>query len=386
MWRILIINYEFPPLGGGGGIACYQIARELAKNHHVDYLTTRFRGLPKFEVVDEINIHRVLVFGRKELSTATFLSLLTFFPSSLLSGIKLCRWNKYTLLWTWFVIPSGVTNVLLCKLFSVPHILTIIGGDVYDPSKKWSPHKFFLLRKIVNWIMNNSKIITSISTDTKRRASQYYKTNTAIKPIPLGFVEPNFKEVTRRELGLSDEDIILISVGRLIKRKAYQYAIRAVSKLPYQNIKYLIIGDGPEEDNLRKLAKELNVAEKVEFLGFVPEEKKFQYLSISDVYILSSLHEGFGIVFLEAMHCGLSIVATNNGGQTDFLVDGRNALLVPIKDSYALAEKIIELVEDKVIRSEMSSANRKDVQNFYIEKIAQKYMKIYEEVTAEVRE
>lgn len=384
--HILVINYEFPPLGGGGGVACYHIARELAKNYQVDYLTTGFKGLPKFEVIDGINIHRVSVLGREELSTATFLSMLTFVPSSLLAGIKLCRRNEYNLIWTLFVIPSGVTSVLLSKLFSVPHILTIIGGDVYDPSKRWSPHKFFLLRKIVNLIMNNSKIITSISTDTKKRALQYYKTNIAIKPVPLGFVKPDFKKVIKRELGLSDEDIILISVGRLIKRKGYEYAIQAVSQLPYQNIKYLIIGDGPEEENLRKLVKELKADKKVEFLGFVSEEKKFQYLSVSDIYILSSLHEGFGICLLEAMHCGLPIVATNNGGQVDFLVDGRNALLVPIKDSNALAEKIIALVEDKVIRLEISSTNRKDIQNFYIEKIAQKYMNIYEEVAAEVRE
>lgn len=375
--RLLVINYEFPPLGGGGGIACYHIARKLAKNHHVDYLTTGFRGLQKFEVVDEINIHRVPVLGRKELSTATFLSMLTFFPSSLLEGIKLCRRHEYNLIWTWFVIPSGVTSVLLSKLFSVPHILTIIGGDVYDPSKRWSPHKFSPIRKIVNWIMNNSKIITSISTDTKRRALQYYKTNTAIKPVPLGFVKPDFKKVIRRDLGLSDEDIILISVGRLIKRKAYEYAIQAVSKLPYQNIKYLIIGDGPEEDNLRELAKELKVDEKVEFLGFVSEEKKYQYLSCSDIYILSSLHEGFGICLLEAMHSGLPIIATNNGGQTDFLEEWENALLVPIKDSEILAEKIIELIENKNLREEIAENNKKDIKKFYIEDTAKEYEKLF---------
>ena len=375
--RLLVINYEFPPLGGGGGIACYHIARKLAKNHHVDYLTTGFRGLQKFEVVDEINIHRVPVLGRKELSTATFLSMLTFFPSSLLEGIKLCRRHEYNLIWTWFVIPSGVTSVLLSKLFSVPHILTIIGGDVYDPSKRWSPHKFSPIRKIVNWIMNNSKIITSISTDTKRRALQYYKTNTAIKPVPLGFVKPDFKKVIRRDLGLSDEDIILISVGRLIKRKAYEYAIQAVSKLPYQNIKYLIIGDGPEEDSLRELAKELKVDEKVEFLGFVSEEKKYQYLSCSDIYILSSLHEGFGICLLEAMHSGLPIIATNNGGQTDFLEEWENALLVPIKDSEILAEKIIELIENKNLREEIAENNKKDIKKFYIEDTAKEYEKLF---------
>jgi glycosyltransferase involved in cell wall biosynthesis len=372
-----MINYEFPPLGGGGGVACYQMARELARNYQMDYLTTGFKELPKFEVIDGIRIHRVSVLGRKELSTATFLSMLTFFPSSLLTGIKLCRRNGYNLIWTWFVIPSGVTSVLLSKLFSVPHILTIIGGDVYDPSKRWSPHKFFLLRKIVNWIMNNSKIITSISTDTKRRALQYYKTNTAIKPVPLGFVKHDFKKVIRRELGLSDEDIILISVGRLIKRKGYEYAIQAVSKLPYQNIVYLIIGDGPEEKNLTNLVKKLKMERKVKFLGFVSEEKKFQYLFVSDIYVLSSLHEGFGICLLEAMYCSMPIVATDNGGQTDFLVNGVNALLLPIKNSGILAEKIVQSIENNNLRNKMAENNRRDIKKYYIKNIAKGYEKLF---------
>jgi len=124
--RILMLNYELPPLGGGGGVACYQLARELSKTHQVDYITTAFKGLPKFEVVDGINVYHVPVLGRKELSTATFISLLTFFPSSFLKGINLCRKNNYSLIWTWFVIPSGITSILISKLFHVPHFLTII--------------------------------------------------------------------------------------------------------------------------------------------------------------------------------------------------------------------------------------------------------------------
>ena len=381
--RVLMINYEFPPLGGGGGVACYQIAKELAKNHDVDYLTTGFRGLPKFEVLDGIHVYRTSVLGRKKLSTATFLSMLTFFPSSLLMGIKLCRKNKYDVINAHFVVPSGPTGIALSKIFGIPIIISVHGGDIYDPSKKWSPHRHFLFRKVIKWLLNKSDNITAQSNNTKSNTINYYKFNKQITIIPLGFTKPKFKEAKRKELGFSEKDNLLISVGRLIKRKAYEDAIQAISKLPYQNIKYLIIGDGPEEYNLRNLAKELKVDEKVKFLGFVPEEKKFQYLTVSDIYILSSIHEGFGICFLEAMHCGLPIVATNNGGQTDFLVDEQNALLVPIKDSDALAEKIVELIENKEKRLEMSSTNRKDIQNFYIEKITKQYVNVYKDVIIE---
>jgi len=378
--KILMVNYEFPPLGGGGGVACYHIARELAKTHSVDYLTTAHKGLPKFEVVDGINVYRVPVLGRKELSTATLLSMFTFFPSSLAKGIQLCKSNQYDVINTHFVIPSGPTGIFLSKLFKLPIVMSIHGGDIHDPSKKSSPHKHFLLRKIISLLLSHSDDIIAQSNNTKNNANKYYSPDKEISVIPLGFVVPEFAKTTRNELVLSDDDIILISVGRLVKRKGYEYAIRAISKLSNENIKYLIIGDGPEEENLKKLIRNLGLDEKVKFLGFVSEEKKFQYLSISDIYVLSSLHEGFGICLLEAMYCGLPIVSTNNGGQTDFLVDGENALMVPIEDGEALAGQIERLIDDKQSRLRMIKNNKTDIARFYIGNIAVKYERIFEGV------
>ena len=375
--KILMINYEFPPLGGGGGVACYHIARELAKTHSVDYLTTAYRGLPKFEVVGGINVYRIPVLGRKELSTATLLSMFTFFPSSLAKGIQLCKSNQYDVINTHFVIPSGPTGIVLSKLFKLPIVMSIHGGDIYDPSKKSSPHKHFLLRKIVNLLLNHSDEIIAQSNNTKNNANKYYSPDKEITVIPLGFVVPEFEETTRKELNLSDEDFVLISVGRLVKRKGYEFAIQAISKLSHKNINFLIVGDGPEEENLKNLVKQLGVTTKVTFLGFVPEDKKFQYLSVSDIYVLSSLHEGFGICLMEAMHCGLSIVATNNGGQTDFLVDGKNALMVNIENSDVLTEQIENLIKDRKLRLQMGVSNKEDVKNFYIKNIGSEYERIF---------
>ena len=381
--NILMINYEFPPLGGGGGVASYHIAKELAKTHEVDYLTTAFKGLPKFEVVDGINIYRVPVLGRKELSTATLLSMVSFFPSSLAKGIKLCKLNHYDVINAHFVIPSGPTGIILSKIFKIPIVMSIIGGDIYDPSKKTSPHKHIILRKIITWLLNKSNEITAISHDTKQNANEYYSPLKEITVISLGFVIPEFEKTTRNELGLSENDVILISVGRLVKRKGYEYAIQAVSKLHHKNVKYLIIGDGPEENDLKSLAKSLEVEDKIDFLGFVSEDKKFQYLSVSDIYVLSSLHEGFGICLLEAMYCGLPIISTDNGGQTDFLITRENALMVPIEDSEAIANQIVNLMNDKILRYNMSKNNTKDIKKYYIENVASKYESVFESVMSQ---
>jgi glycosyltransferase involved in cell wall biosynthesis len=384
--RILILNYEFPPLGGGGGIACFHLARELAKKNQIDWLTTGFKKWPKYEPVDGIHVRRVLAFGRRDLSSGTYLSMLLFIIPSLIKGLNLCRKNKYDLIWSWFAVPSGITGIIISKIFCIPHALTIIGGDIYDPSKKWSPHRVFIFRKVNEIVINNSNIITSVSNDVKEKATKHYDLHVPIKPIPIGFVRPTFKRVERKELKLSNEDIILISIGRLVKRKGYEYAIVAVSKLPNQNVKYLIIGSGPEEENLRKLIGDLNVNDKVELLGFVSDEMKFQYLFNSDIYVLSSLHEGFGICLLEAMYCGLAIVSTDQGGQTDFLAAGRNALYVPIKDYNALTNKIYELIENKKKLLDMSKANREDMKKYYIENIAQLYEDAFKDIIQEAKE
>jgi len=377
--KILIVNYECPPLGGGGGVACYQIAQELAKTHQVDYLTTGYKDLPRTEQKDGITIYRVPVMGRKDLSTATLLSMISFFPACLFKGILLCSKNNYDVINAHFVIPSGLPAVFLAKIFRKPLVISILGGDIYDPSKKWSPHRHSSLKLLIGWLLRQADHIVAPSSNTKENALRYYNYNGQIETIPLGFVQPSFRRVTRADLGLPEDQIILVSVGRLVKRKGYEYAIRAVSQLVQQGhqVKYLIIGDGPEEMTLRGLAKELKIEKDVIFSGYVTEEVKYQYLSQSDIYLLPSLHEGFGICLLEAMYCGLPIVATNNGGQTDFLIDGKNALLVPTKNWEILAETIDEICCDKSKMSKMSANNKEDIKRYYIQEVAMQYEKMF---------
>ena len=375
--KILFINHEYPPLGGGGGIVTFQIARELVNRHKVDILTSGFKGLKNNEIEDGINIYRVPVLNRKSRDTATFLSWLSFFPMSLWKGIKLVKQNRYNVINAHFAIPSGLIGIILSKLFNIPNILSIHGGDIYDPSKKHSPHKHYFLRKIISYVMNKSDKIVAQSNDTKKRALQYYKVKKEIEIIPLGLIKHSFNKVDRKNLALSDEDFLIISIGRLIKRKGLQYLFYAIQKLGNKRLKLLIMGEGPEKESLKMLSQKLGLEGQVKFLGFVSEEKKYQYLSVSDLFVLPSLHEGFGIVFLEAMHCGLPIITTDTGGQTDFLKDGENGFLVPVGDVDSLAEKINLLYNDSGLRRKISDTNRKDVKNFYSETMAGKYENIF---------
>lgn len=378
--RILLLNYEYPPLGGGGGIETRDLAEELAKRHTVHVITTWYAGLPRVETVRGVTIHRVRVWGRTALPTATLRSMLTFVPAAVMAGIGVIRRVRPDICNAHFVVPSGLPAVVLAALFRLPLVVTLIGGDVYDPSKGVSPHRHAVLRWTIAVILRRADALTAISRDTKERALLYHGAPAAIDVIPLGFVTPSFARVSREELSWSREDTQLITVGRLVSRKAYGDLLQGFAQMTLRAVVLHVVGEGPLADELADKSRELGIAERVVFHGRVTEERKFQLLAEADVYVSASVHEGFGICFLEAMSVGLPIVATDTGGQTDFLVAGRNALLVPPRRPEQLAHALDWLVGDRKLRQSMSDANRETVARYLMPKISRLYEEVFTRV------
>jgi glycosyltransferase involved in cell wall biosynthesis len=379
--KILLVNYEYPPLGGGGGIAMMEIAEELATRHSVHVLTS---GAPGLEAVSrhpsvDLTVHRAPVLARRhDRATASFLSMLGFLPSGIRLGNRLFDQLQFDVVNTWFAIPSGVTGGWLAKKHRVPHVLTVIGGDIYDPSKWYSPHHFSPSGSAVKWALRHADEHVAISSDIANRTREYFRFDKNIDVIPLGIRKPRFGEVTREHLKLLPGRRYIVTVGRLVRRKDYPTLIRAISVLDRADVDLLMIGDGPEHQNLQALANELGVGDRVRFLGFVSNEVKYQVLANSDLFVLASLHEGFGVVYLEAMFCGLPIIAANQGGQVDILDDGTTGGLVDIGNVEQMASAIRTLIDDPDLRSKIGHANRIRAENYSISRIAERYEKIFE--------
>lgn len=376
MKRALILNYEFPPLGGGGGRVSYNLARGFARRGFaVDVVTSRYPGLPGREQRDGIEIFRVPVLGRKERQTATFISMFSFLVPGFLCAVRLCARNRYTFVNTHFVLPTDPLGVALSAFFSIFNILSIHGGDIYDPSKKNSPHRSVFFKPVVRFLMNHSDRVVAQSSNTRDNAARYYHPDRDIDIIPLAYEPLRFYPVSRKDIHLSEDKKYIISVGRLVKRKGFEYLIKALVFMN-DNVEVLIIGDGREKQQLVELAGRLGLEGRVHFLGQVSEEKKFQYLANADIYVLSSLHEGFGIVLQEAMQVGLPIVSTNQGGQVDIVKDNINGILVGIKDEQALAEAVTKLLNDEALIARMSENNRSCLKKYSIGAIVDRYLSL----------
>lgn len=372
--NILMINYEYPPLGGGGGVVCKMLAEALVDRHEITVITSRFGHQSLYETLNGVELIRAPVLFRSDRNAATIVSMLAFFPASLWIGLKLLRRKHFDIIHSMFAIPSAPSGLLLSKFFRKPHLLTVFGGDIYDPSKKLSPHQTPVLRQTVKSVLHASDRVVTMSEDIRRRTYQYYyRISRKIRLIAGGIPKPCFTAGSRDAYDFDAHDILLVTIGRLVPRKAVHELIHVVKRLNDSRVKLLVIGDGPERARLERCANDLEVRDQVCFGGNVDENEKFVLLNFADIYVSTSQHEGFGLVFLEAMSVGLPIVCYNNGGQTDFLKDGRTGVLVELGNQEMFVKKLRALIANPGLRKRMVAFNRHYINEFYIDHIANQY-------------
>ena len=377
--RILFCNYEYPPLGGGGGVVMAALARELARRHEVTVLTSRAKSLAAFETDRGVRVIRVPVFFRTQLSVANFPSMLAYLPMAAMRGFGFGR-GAFDVINTHFAVPSGPVGQLLAAYYRVPNVLSIHGGDLYDPSKKLSPHRHAWLRAAVRKLLLAADAVVGQSRNTVGHVEEIYGVTRQVTLIPLGIERPPaVGAVPRTEFGLPPDAFVLVTVGRLVARKNTVQLVRALAATNLAAAHLMIIGDGPDAPEIRRAADELGIRQRVHLLGQVADARKYRALASADAFASTSQHEGFGLVFLEAMAFGLPVVCYDHGGQTDFLTTGRNGHVLPLNDLGAFARAIVDLYENSQRRLAIGRYNRGAVEDFYIDRCAERYEAVFRE-------
>ncbi len=267
----------------------------------------------------------------------------------------------------------------LSHLGQIPNVLSLHGGDIYDPSKSMSPHRHAVLRFWIKRLLRRADVIVGQSRNTLANMRRFYTPEIAGSRIPLAINRPPAGVASRQEYGFEDDELLLVTVGRLVARKGIDKLISMMEGFKNQRVRLLVMGTGPQEQFLKEETQKRQLGDKIVFMGYVEEAEKFRVLRMSDLYVSTSQHEGFGLVFLEAMACGLPVVCYDHGGQTDFLRDAKTGYMVTLNDLELFKERCQLLINSPELRQTMGENNKGHVEEFYIDTCASKYLSLFKE-------
>ncbi len=376
--KILFCNYEYPPLGGGGGVVNAWLAEALAVKHDVTVLTSSAYGLSADEMINGVRIVRVPVYFRNKLQAANIASLAAFVVNGIQRGKQLIQEQQFDVINTHFVIPTGPVGHILAKRAGIPNVLSVHGGDLYDPSKYLSPHRHFFLRLPARYLLKKANAVVGQSKNTNENVHTYYGEDVQCKLIPLGIPRVQFESSARERYQLANEDFVLITVGRLVSRKGVEQLIELMRRMADTRIKLVVVGGGPKKEELEELSVQRGVRERVLFTGQASDEDKVNLLACADLYVSTSQHEGFGLVFLEGMAAGLPVVCYDHGGQTDFVANDENGYLVELNDLTTFESRIRQLLSDRQLKERLSAGSLSTVEEYFIDSCAAKYESLFE--------
>jgi glycosyltransferase involved in cell wall biosynthesis len=363
-----MLNFEFPPLGGGASPLCFDIAKRIIKEgHSIDLITMNYKGLKKYEKIEGINVYRVPCIRRKK-EYSTTLELFTYLPTAFLKALKLTKKNKYDINHTHFIIPTGIISYLLKKIRKLDYVITSHGSDVpeYNPDRFKLEHK--LIIPMWKLIIKNAKRIITPSEHLKNLILKKYKTD-KIKVIFNGI---NIEEKVEEE-----KEKIILFAGRLLERKGVQYIIEAIENLDLKGYKVIIAGDGPYRKKLEQIAEKRK--SKVQFIGWIDQKKLKKLYSISKIFILPSTQESFGMVIAEAMEKNMAVICGKGSACSEVL--GKTGILVNPTSSKQIKKAIEYFIKNPDMIQKAGELGRKRVTKlFNVEDIAKNYINSYLDV------
>ena len=277
---------------------------------------------------------------------------------------------------------GGVITRLATRKTDVSVIYTAHGFHFYQgaPWLNW-----LLYYPIEKWLARYTDVLITINKEDYERAKRSFKAG-RIEYVPgvgvdvekCGSVVVD-RKAKRKELGLAEDDFVLVSTGELNDNKNHKTVIHVVNRLNNPSVKYLICGQGPLRNELLNLVQELGLEHQVMLLGFRTDVIEINH--IADVFVFPSFREGLSVALMEAMACGLPVVCSDIRGNRDLVEEGKGGFLVEPSNVIGFSDSIKALAEDATLRMDMAKYNMMRVRNFALGVVMEKMKDIYRSVS-----
>jgi L-malate glycosyltransferase len=286
-----------------------------------------------------------------------------------------------------WVIPSGFPAMIAAKLLGKPCFITMHGGDVYyNKEEGYTFPKLWYIKPVLKFTLHHATKLTAITNDCRIHALNAGAYEKDVTIITNGadirrFSRKNSSggETIRKKYGLKGKKIIF-TCRQLIPRKGIRYLIMAMPYIikKHPKVKLLIAGDGMEREYLEKLIDKLKIKDYVSLLGWIKNDELPAYYNVSDIAVMPSLEEGFGIPAAEAMACELPVVSTDAGGLVEVVENNKTGLIVQKGNEKELAGAIIKFLDQPALGKKMGKDGRKKAETeFSWDKTAEKFLSLF---------
>ncbi|MAZ55261.1 MAG: N-acetyl-alpha-D-glucosaminyl L-malate synthase BshA [Flavobacteriales bacterium] len=372
MHKSLKIGLVCYPTFGGSGIVATELGKALAEKGHEIHFITYNKPVRMDWFTKNMYYHEVSVSDYPLFEYAPYELLL----SSKLVDVTINQ--KLDILHVHYAIPHAsaafsAQQILKTKNIDLPFITTLHGTDITLLGKDKS------FQPVIEFAINQSDAVTAVSESLKEDTYKFFDIKKNIEVIP-NFIDPTLyrfaEDIELRAQFAEKNEVIITHISNFRKVKRMDDVIRIFEGVQKQlSAKLLLVGDGPELHQAKNLTRELGIFEKVFFLG--KSKRIEQITSISDVFLLPSEKESFGLVALEAMASGVAVVSSNVGGLPEVNKDGVTGFLNEVGDIEGMIASVLTILKDNDTLDRFKTNALKHSQNFDLKKIVPVYEKLY---------
>lgn len=371
--HILMLNFEFPPLGGGAATATYNLLKALASDNSltIDLITS---GVGARTVIcpfaDNIRIVKIGI-RKKEIHFWRTMELFCWMLKAYACAWRLIPSRSYDLCHCWFGWPSGLIGYLLRRRF--PYLVALRGSDVPGYSDRLKLLDRLIFRRLSSLVWRNAHAVSVLSRNLEQMALQTLP-GARFHVIYNGVDSDRFRP--RPPSTVPPATLEMLFVGRLVRRKGVIHLLEAFRRLRDRQApcRLTIAGSGPEQERLEAFCRASGITDRVNFLGSVPACEIAEIYRQAHVLVLPSIEEALSNVALEAMAAGLPVISTPTGAAE--LICG-NGFVVPRRDPGRIEEAIRCYLEDEPLRQNHARQSRRIAERMTWHSTARAYRSLY---------